>query len=110
MPKRKLVYSLREVCQMTQIPDGELKHWETVFSQIKPIRNRASNRYYTEKDLKLLFLIRDLLYVHKLSEKEVREKLKEKVTITDSENPVFLKRVLAETKMEIKEIQKLLEN
>lgn len=93
---------------MTQLPDSVIKHWEKEFPLIKPVRNRASNRYYLEKDLKLIFYIRDLIYVHKLSEEEVKQKLKGKLPLTDSENPVFLKRVLAEIKMEVQLIRNLL--
>jgi DNA-binding transcriptional MerR regulator len=110
MPKKKLVYSLREICRMTQLPDSVIKHWETQFPQIKPVRNRASNRYYLEKDLKLIFFIRDLIYVHKLTEQEVRDKLKEKLPVSNMDNPVFLKRILAEVNMEIQEIQQLLKD
>lgn len=107
-PKRKLIYSLREVCRITGLNDSIIKRWETQFPQIKPIRNRASNRNYLEKDVKLIFYIRDLIYAHKLNEEEVQDKLKEYNPGDDFESTSFLKSLVAEIKMEVKEIQKLL--
>jgi DNA-binding transcriptional MerR regulator len=108
-PERKLVYSLREVCRITGLNDSVIKRWETQFPQIKPIRNRASNRNYLEKDVKLIFYIRDLIYAQKLNEEEVREKLKDYNPGDDFESTSFLKSLVAEIKMEVKEIQRLLD-
>ena len=94
---------------MTQLSADIIKRWEKIFPQIKPVRNRAANRNYLEKDLKLIFYISDLIYIHKLSEDEVKEKLKEGLPNDDSDNPAYLKRILAEIKMEVKEIKKILE-
>ena len=105
-PERKLVYSLREVCRITGLNDNVIKRWEI---QIKPIRNRASNRNYLEKDVKLIFYIRDLIYAQKLNEDEVREKLRHYNPGDDFESTSFLKSLVAEIKMEVKEIQKLLD-
>lgn len=107
-PKRKLVYSLREVCRLTGLSDAVIKRWEVQYPQIKPVRNRASNRSYLEKDLKLIFYIRDLVYVHKLDDQEVQEKLKSYNPAQDTESPSYLKGVLSEIKMEIEEIRNIL--
>jgi DNA-binding transcriptional MerR regulator len=109
-PKRKLVYPLREVCRLTGLSDTVIKRWEVQFPRIKPIRNRAANRSYLEKDLKLIFYIRDLIYVHKLDEESVREKLKSYQPDQDAETSASMKSLLAEVKMEIDEIRRLLES
>ncbi|MFQ5584731.1 MAG: MerR family transcriptional regulator, partial [Calditrichia bacterium] len=75
-PQKKLYYSLRQVCNMLGVSDNVLKSWEKEFSQIKPVRNRADNRYFVEKDLALLFYIKELLVDEKLSYDEARRKLK----------------------------------
>ncbi len=107
-PKQKLVYPLREVCRLTGLPDTTIKRWEEQFPQIKPIRNRAANRSYLEKDVKLIFYIRDLIYVHKLDEQAVRERLKTYNPNKDRESPAYLKELLSEVKMELEEIRELL--
>ena len=109
-PKRKLVYPLREVCRITGLQDSVIKRWESKFPQIKPIRNRAANRSYLEKDVKLIFYIRDLLYVYKLTEKEAKDKLKSYNPAKDLESPSFLKSLIAEVKMEVEDIQNLLDS
>jgi DNA-binding transcriptional MerR regulator len=108
-PSRKLLYSLREVCRLTGLSDSVIKRWEKQFPQIKPVRNRASNRNYTERDLKLIFYIRDLLYVHKLNEKEVQKKIREFDSSHSSVDPSQLKKMVAEVKMEITEILEILD-
>jgi len=108
-PQHKLVYPLREVCRLTGLPDSTIKRWEVLFPQIKPIRNRAANRNYLEKDVKLIFYIRDLIYVHKLDERAVRERLKSYNPSKDLESPAYLKGLLSEVKMELEEIRELLQ-
>jgi DNA-binding transcriptional MerR regulator len=107
-PSRKLLYSLREVSRLTGLSDSVIKRWEDQFPQIKPVRNRASNRNYTERDLKLIFYIRDLLYVHKLTEQEVKKKIREFDASKTTDDPSQLKKMVAELKMEINEIQEIL--
>ena len=107
-PKRKLVYPLREVCRMTGLSDAVIKRWEVEYPQIKPIRNRAANRSYSEKDVKLIFYIRDLTYVHKLDENEIKEKIRNYNPSKDSESVTHLQGLLAEIKMEVEEIRNLL--
>ena len=38
-----------------------LRYWETEFEQLKPSKNRAGNRIYTNKDIKMILLIKHLL-------------------------------------------------
>ncbi|MBN2364577.1 MAG: MerR family transcriptional regulator [Calditrichaeota bacterium] len=108
-PKQKMVYSLREVCRLTGLSDSVLKRWEVEFPQLKPVRNRAANRSYLQRDLKLIFFLRDLIYVHKLDEQGVRERLKSYNTAKDQDSPSYLKSVLSEVRMEVEEIRELLE-
>ncbi|GAB4335908.1 MAG: MerR family transcriptional regulator [Calditrichia bacterium] len=108
MPNRRLLYPLREVVKMTGLSDAEIKRWEEEFPQLKPVRNRAANRNYTERDLKLIFYIRDLMYVHKLDYAAVREKLKNYNPAEEEKDIVELKQLLAEIRMELKEIRQLL--
>ncbi len=109
-PKQKLLYPLREVCRLTGLSDNIIKRWEKQFPQIKPIRNRAANRSYLEKDLKLIFYIRDLIYVQKLDEEAVKEKLKAYKPLKDFQSSSYFMGLFAEIKMEIEEIQKLFQS
>ncbi len=57
---RKLYYSIREVAEHTGLEPHVLRYWETQFDVLKPKKNRAGNRNYTQKDLDLVVRIRDL--------------------------------------------------
>jgi DNA-binding transcriptional MerR regulator len=58
---RKLYYSISEVSKMTGLEQYVLRYWETEFEQLKPAKNRAGNRIYTSKDIKLILFIKKLL-------------------------------------------------
>lgn len=58
---RKLYYSISEVSKITSIEQYVLRYWETEFEQLKPQKNRAGNRIYTNKDIQLILHIKNLL-------------------------------------------------
>jgi DNA-binding transcriptional MerR regulator len=58
---KKLYYSISEVSKITEIEQYVLRYWETEFEQLKPQKNRAGNRIYTNKDIKLILYIKSLL-------------------------------------------------
>ena len=58
---KKLYYSISEVSKITGLEQYVLRYWETEFDQLKPAKNRAGNRIYTNKDIKLIVHIKGLL-------------------------------------------------
>ena len=58
---KKLYYSISEVSKITELEQYVLRYWETEFEQLKPSKNRAGNRIYTNRDIKLILLIKRLL-------------------------------------------------
>ncbi len=58
---KKLYYSISEVSKITEIEQYVLRYWETEFEQLKPQKNRAGNRIYTNKDIQLILQIKMLL-------------------------------------------------
>lgn len=58
---KKLYYSISEVSKITNIEQYVLRYWETEFEQLKPQKNRAGNRIYTNKDIQLILHIKNLL-------------------------------------------------
>ncbi|NOX38515.1 MAG: MerR family transcriptional regulator [Calditrichaeota bacterium] len=108
-PRKKLYYSIRQVCDMVGISDHILKNWEKKFPQIQPIRNRGGNRYYVEKDLEMLFYIKKLFVEEKLNEEQIRERLQQFRQQKDGKEDVRLKTLLAEIRLEIQEILDLLQ-
>jgi len=58
---KKLYYSISEVSKLTNLEQYILRYWETEFEQLMPSKNRAGNRIYTNKDIKLILEIKNLL-------------------------------------------------
>jgi DNA-binding transcriptional MerR regulator len=58
---KKLYYSISEVSKITDLEQYVLRYWESEFEQLKPAKNRAGNRIYTNKDISLIMFIRKLL-------------------------------------------------
>ncbi len=108
-PPAKLYYSLRQASEMVGVQPTTIKSWEKDYTQLQPSRNRAGNRYYTDKDLNLLFLIKELLIEQKLSVEEIQHRLRRRRSENQANESIYLKRLLAEIKLEIREIKSLLE-
>ena len=58
----KTYYSISEAASLTKMKPHVLRYWETQFRMLRPRKNRAGNRMYRKKDLKLILLIKELLY------------------------------------------------
>ena len=58
---KKLYYSISEVSKITEVEQYVLRYWETEFEELKPQKNRAGNRIYTNKDIQLILHIKVLL-------------------------------------------------
>ncbi|MBI4546935.1 MAG: MerR family transcriptional regulator [Ignavibacteriae bacterium] len=58
---KKLYYSISEVSKITGLEQYVLRYWESEFEQLNPAKNRAGNRIYTNRDIKLILYIKKLL-------------------------------------------------
>ena len=72
---KKLYYSIGEVAELTALKPYVLRYWETEFPALKPTKNRAGNRIYKDKDIKVLFHIKYLLYDQKYTIEGARNQL-----------------------------------
>jgi len=72
---RKLYYSISEVSKLVDEESYVLRYWEKEFPTLRPKKNRAGNRAYTENDIKYLFAIKHLLRDEKISLKEAKDKI-----------------------------------
>lgn len=57
----KLYRAISEVSALTGIEQYVLRYWETEFDALRPHKNRAGNRIYSEKDVKIISRIKELL-------------------------------------------------
>ena len=58
---KKLYYSISEVSKITDLEQYVLRYWESEFELLNPAKNRAGNRIYTNRDIKLILYIKKLL-------------------------------------------------
>ena len=118
---KKLYYSISEVSKITDVEQYVLRYWETEFEQLKPQKNRAGNRIYTNKDINLIMQIKNLLREKKYTIEGARKiidngKVEEK-KIEDEDVPVDLFTIPASNnkkdkpslKKDLEEIKSLLE-
>lgn len=57
----KLYYSISEVSRLTGLEPYVLRYWETEFDELRPQKNRAGNRIYSNRDIKFILRIKELL-------------------------------------------------
>ena len=124
---KKLYYSIGEVAQLTDLKPYVLRYWETEFHILNPTKNRAGNRIYKDRDIKIIFHIKYLLYDQKYTIEGAKEQLKsfnpEEVSdesIHDSQTPYNgsgnsgnsekYEKVLGDVKKGLKEILSILED
>lgn len=73
---KKLYYSISEVSRLTELEQYVLRYWESEFEQLRPAKNLSGNRIYTNKDIKLILLIKKLLREEKYTIEGARKLLK----------------------------------
>lgn len=73
----KQYYSIGEVCEIVGLEPHVLRYWESQFPVLNPSKNRAGNRVYRRKEIKLIQLLRHLLYGEKYTIEGARQKLEQ---------------------------------
>jgi DNA-binding transcriptional MerR regulator len=94
----KLYSSISEVSALTGIEQYVLRYWETEFDELRPHKNRAGNRVYSEKDAKLVARIKELLRDERYTIEGAKQIIKQEI---EAEK----KSKLAETKSIVDEAQ-----
>ena len=113
---KKLYYSISEVSQITSLKQYVLRFWETEFSELHPAKNRAGNRIYRISDIRLIFLIKKLLYIDKYTIEGARQQLRKMRQKNKLRQMQFsldeLKKedLVNELRIDLLELKKLLEN
>jgi len=81
---KKLYYSISEVSKITDLEQYVLRYWESEFDQLKPAKNRAGNRIYTNRDIKLILYIKKLLRDERYTIEGAKQVLKAYTPDTDT--------------------------
>ncbi len=114
-PIKKLYYSISDFSKMVDVKQHVLRYWETEFPDLKPGKNKAGNRTYRLREVKIIFLIKRLLYQDKFTVEGARKKLKEilnDVKNVESTNILpgteELKYLLKSFRIDLEELNKLI--
>lgn len=68
-------FSIGEVCSLTELKPHVLRYWEGQFRALRPAKNRSGNRVYSRREVELILLVKQLLYVEKYTIDGARQKL-----------------------------------
>ena len=60
MEIERTFYSLKEVREMTGLPDATLRYWEKNFEELNPRKDGHGNRYYSKENIELIKRIKYL--------------------------------------------------
>ena len=71
----KLNFKIGEVSSIVGAPNHVFRYWEKEFSTLKPNKFINNQRLYSKKDIKVLLLIKALLYEEKFSIEGLRKHL-----------------------------------
>jgi DNA-binding transcriptional MerR regulator len=86
---KKLYYSISEVSRLTGLEQYILRYWETEFEELRPSKNRAGNRIYTNRDIQTILKIKKLLREQKYTIEGARKILSEKIAEETEEPQLF---------------------
>ncbi len=70
-------FSIGEVCERTDLKPHVLRYWESQFRFLNPAKNRSGNRVYQRREVELIQLVKQLLYVEKYTIDGARQKIDE---------------------------------
>ncbi len=83
-PEGKVYYSITEIAEQTTVKPHVLRYWESEFPCLSPKKNRAGNRVYQAKDIKMIYLIKQLLYEEGFTIAGAKKRLGKKGALTGS--------------------------
>ena len=55
-------YTIGDVSEKTGVKSYILRYWEKEFPFLQPVKNKAGHRLYTERDVFIVYKIKNLLY------------------------------------------------
>jgi DNA-binding transcriptional MerR regulator len=70
-------FSIGDVCDLTDLKPHVLRYWESQFRFLHPAKNRSGNRVYQRREVELVMLVKDLLYVDKYTIEGARARVDE---------------------------------
>lgn len=114
MELAKSYYSIKEASEIAHIKPHVIRYWESEFKALKPKKTHGGRRRYSINDLKLLLIIKKLLYEDGYTIRGAKRKVSElkKSNSAQMELPfqqLKTGKLLIEVKRDLQAILKLLE-
>jgi len=115
---QKLYYRIGEVADIVGVKPHVLRYWESEFGLLSPRKNEGNQRFYTQKDLQKILMIRKLLYEERFTIAGARRKLREEWRSTQqkaapSSSPAApdptRRQLLAQVRKELQDLVQLLQ-
>jgi DNA-binding transcriptional MerR regulator len=108
----KLYYSITEVAELTNVKPHVLRYWETEFKALRPKKNRAGNRTYRAGDIRVIQLVKRLLYDEGFTIAGAKKKLMQSKTNPGGKASKKDKRAdsIASLRKDLLEMKKILES
>ena len=101
----KLYFRIGEVSKIVAVPTHVLRFWETEFKKIRPKRTPTGQRLYTQRDIRLILKIKNLLYDRRFTIEGARQHLGS----TKKKKAGVDRKVLSELRSELQRIRDLLD-
>jgi DNA-binding transcriptional MerR regulator len=102
---KKLYYSISEVSKITDLEQYVLRYWESEFEQLKPAKNRAGNRIYTNREIKMILYIKKLLREERYTIEGAKQVLLTYIPDADTGEQLELLAAAAEPEMMSQSVQ-----
>ena len=72
---KKSYFNFTEVCEVSDVKPYVLRYWESEFEDISPVSSESGQKLFKREDIFTILKIKDLLFNHKLSIPDARERL-----------------------------------
>lgn len=102
----KFYYSIGEVADMFDVNTSTIRYWEKEFSVLRPRKNKKGNRLFTQRDVRYVHVIYQLLKVKGYTLAGVKQALKDK--FSEYEERIILLETLDKTRSFLLDLDKAL--
>ena len=102
----KYYYSIGEVAEMFGVSTSMIRYWEKEFDVLRPRKNKKGNRLFTERDVRYVHVIYQLLKVKGYTLAGAKQALKDK--FSDYEERIILLETLDKTRSFLLDLDKAL--
>ena len=107
MSDEKLYYRIGEVAEMFNVNASLIRYWESEFSVLRPRKSTKGNRMFTQRDLRYLRMIYQLVKVQGYTLQGAKDALKKDFDQLERKTTVLM--TLEKTKKFLLELDKELE-